>query len=549
MKYTRKGPSIMSGVKNKILKRLLIVTTLISLALPLCTPTFAANEPLSTSQPASISSFQLGTTPITKGQDVDSRMQWRLASEVSQFGITWKFDKAYPVGQFVNGDWWVLGPVTVVEVTPGPAPAPPDETTETPPNQWGDTGLQDNNDLRNGSMVVMTPGPTQGYDSRGKTFSADASIVFPYSLEANRSLISSISNVSIPTQVMHYKLMWPSEQESDRVMQTAAVLTSVSKIPPPDAFRPSYFGDDKRIYRARDLRWDRLLQLKFDPADVPSWEQFERYFERPWLDHLNGAWQGQWLLPTQNQPAYGRENARIVGIASLMLHLDVPREQKYKLLVRLVQNGIDLRGIAEQGGYWNEGGGHTSGRKWPILFAGLMLDDKYFFDMPETAIFHEDTQTYYGDGWHGQSALWQMVTHHGDREPYLHKHPDHWEIWDQRSESYRRCCTVRTWGGQSLAALLMGAKHIWNHDAFFDNVDDWMRVEDIYADERNGIPRPPEEGGAFVPWDDFVTDMWARYRSQVPKQRDGGSPRMWDTSQSGPIKWVPNKHKPQSDTD
>lgn len=47
-----------------------------------------------------------------------------LASELSQYGITWKFDKAYPSGRFVNGDHWVVGPITVVSITPAPtAPA------------------------------------------------------------------------------------------------------------------------------------------------------------------------------------------------------------------------------------------------------------------------------------------------------------------------------------------------------------------------------------------------------------------------------------------
>ena len=39
-------------------------------------------------------------------------------AEVSQYGITWTFDEPRRVGRFVNGDWWVMGPVTVVRVTP-----------------------------------------------------------------------------------------------------------------------------------------------------------------------------------------------------------------------------------------------------------------------------------------------------------------------------------------------------------------------------------------------------------------------------------------------
>ena len=40
---------------------------------------------------------------------------------VTQYGITWTFDKKVKVGQFVNGDYYVVGPVTVTGITPGPA--------------------------------------------------------------------------------------------------------------------------------------------------------------------------------------------------------------------------------------------------------------------------------------------------------------------------------------------------------------------------------------------------------------------------------------------
>jgi hypothetical protein len=79
-------------------------------------------------------------------------------------------------------------------------------------NGWGDSGLQDNKERRNGSMVVMSVGSTQGYDSRGFTYERSASVTFPYELPANRSLISSISEVTVPNTVIHADLMWKSER-------------------------------------------------------------------------------------------------------------------------------------------------------------------------------------------------------------------------------------------------------------------------------------------------------------------------------------------------
>ena len=368
--------------------------------------------------------------------DAPAAVHVQRASQVSQYGITWKFDREYPVGQFVNGDWWVVGPATVVSVTPGPSPAPPNEINEADVNRWGDTALQDNKERRNGSMVVMSLGPSQGYDSRGISYDPGASITFPYELPANRSLISSISEVTVPNEVMHADLMWDTEKNASNVMKTAAVLTSLSVAPPADAFRPTYVGADKEIFRASSLRWDRLQNLPVDATryPVPPFSQYERYLARPWLDHLNGGWQGQGLLPVDNQPAYGREVARIVGTASLLLNMDATQDQKRRLLYGLVQYGIDLHGMVQLGAEFNQGGGLSSGRKWPVLFAGLMLDDPSFTPEPRRTVFGEDAQTYYGQGWYGQQALWQMVIHHETRQPYQEKPPSAWDEWDQTSE-------------------------------------------------------------------------------------------------------------------
>jgi hypothetical protein len=40
------------------------------------------------------------------------------ASVLQQFAITWTFDTDYPVGQFANRDFWVVGPVRIVGIDP-----------------------------------------------------------------------------------------------------------------------------------------------------------------------------------------------------------------------------------------------------------------------------------------------------------------------------------------------------------------------------------------------------------------------------------------------
>ena len=467
------------------------------------------------------------------------RLAALTTTSISQFGITWNFSQPVTYGQFVNGDYWVIGPVTITSVSPAPSVAPANEVNNLGGNAWGDTGLQDNTSRRNGSMIVMTPGYGQGYDSRGNTYNATTSITFPHTLAVNRSLISSKSRLTIPSLQMHHEIMWTSEKNGNQVMQTAAILTCLASEPPADAFRPTYIGGSKPIFTMSQVRWDRLMSLPVSPGTMPSWTQWERYLERPWIDHMNGAWQQQWLLPIENMPSYGREYARILGLAGLMLHTDAPQAQKRTLLIRLLQIGIDWRGVVQAGGYWNEGGGVTNGRKFPIVFAARMIDDPYFAtEMPASAVIHEDTQCYYGSGWAGMTALWQMVMHHGARLPYMHLNPSQYSTydggWAATSEDYRRCCTIKSWPAQALASLLAGGKAAWNHDSFFDNVDDWMRYGDLYAAGRGGLVRPGDETTVY---DQFARTMWDLHRTSVPSQPGGTLFRMWNAST---YQWVPN---------
>lgn len=454
--------------------------------------------------------------------------------DISQYGITWTFDRAVRAGQFVTGDWWVIGPVKIIRITPAPGPVP-HEDMHLSLNRWNDTSLKNDTAMRNGSMVVVKTGATQGYDSRAAGYSASQSITLPYELKPGTSLISSISNPKLPVDNFAANIMWPSEKTSETVMRTAAVLTCLDKVPPPNSFRPPYAGTDKPIFSAEDILWDLLPSLK--PAgEIPSWEEFERYFQRPWIDHVM-SWSQQQLVPNENGPNYGREHARIVSIASLMVSLDVPRERKEKLTIGLIQRGIDLYGLARAGGFWNEGGGHSSGRKWPILFASIMLGERSLTNLPPTAIFQEDTQTYYGKGWFGQTALYWMVQHHGKRDRYEEKHPDQWDEWDRTTESYRICCNAVGWVGTALVARHMEAIKLWNHDAYFDYVDRWMREDDPYAKARGKRPRPDKETTTFDP---FVTAMWRAHRSKAPEQEMAGNPRMWIWNEDGSWSWIPN---------
>ena len=183
-------------------------------------------------------------------------------------------------------------------------------------------------------------------------------------------------------------------------VRSASILTCLDAPVAPDAFRPAYCGSERKIYYSRNLKRE-LLPTLAKVTSTPSLAEYERYFERPWIDTLQFGFD----FPAEYMPDYGRELTRDVSMAALLLTLDLRPEEKEPLLVCLVNYGIDLFGIIRAGHPgWPAHGGHGNGRKLPILLAGLLLGDLQ--TQTPKARFSEDMQTMYGEGWTGAKALY-----------------------------------------------------------------------------------------------------------------------------------------------
>ncbi len=390
---------------------------------------------------------------------------------IEQYGIAWFFDREAEVGRYITGDWWVVGPITVVSVTPAPAEG------------------------RNGSVVNPPAGSTQGYDDRMQGFNALLRASFPLHLNPGQSLVSVASLEKVGDRTPETV----PGQHARGPLRTAAVLTCVETPPPPDSFRPAYVGVWRETFRVSQLRRERLPRLVPPGGVLPDTKGLERQLERIWLDHQR-EWVNRMMHPLENMPDYGREITNVVSETAVRLLLDDPEGRYETLLLRFVQKGIDYYGaVVSDSNLWIANGGHNSGRKWPILFAGILLDHEGM--MHVKAAFQEDQQTYYGPGFRGQKALW-TITLHNPNSRHEEVDPATWHTFGRgdnngtKAEGYRRL-NGPTWVGQALAARLMGAEELWNHPPFFDYVDRWCAEEGAHAARG------------------FVKAMWDMYRPQA----------------------------------
>lgn len=429
---------------------------------------------------------------------------------ITRHGISWIFSTNYEYGQFVNGDYWVIGPVQIVQIIP--------------------ESIKRFTRTMNGSMIDPSPiSILQGYDSTMFVSKYDPNLNVALNISSSDPLIlkpetSLVSTISV------------EKAGSRPQLKNSSVLTILSSVPPDHSFRPPYCGTDKTVrYNESQLRYDLLASLA-PVADTPSLSTVERYFERLWLDHFSG-WNGEYLRPSENMQSYGADVSVAVSIAALMLHLNFTDEQKRTLLIRFIQLGIDSFAnvkTAESG--WPGGGADGYGRKFPILFAGLILNDTEMMNIgtnpPHTlSRFGEDEQTFYvtqDDVDRTNSAMWNPDVRWGAPEPYTTSDIGlaEWGIYhgynpytDNKAwtAAYRTIITGGAWTGEVLALRIMGVQSLWNHPAFFDYMDRYMAVtatSDLNPDWRTSI------SGMNVIWATypggrpagFLGNMWDTYR-------------------------------------
>jgi hypothetical protein len=434
------------------------------------------------------------------------------STEIESNGIIWSLDKApSESGTFLTGDPWVVGPVKVIGIR----------------NKLNDSKFSPRPG-QNGSM--LNPGGTskQGYDDGLASYdeSLNAGLPMgkpvapnnPLELKPGSSLVSMVSWLynSSEDREPGCPKFGGGAQAPRPATRSAGILTVLDKAPAAGSFRPPYCGEDKTVkFNVSQLDYSKLPKLK-PVASAPSYETMAGAMARPWVDHVN-AWLGAHIHPSEHMPNYGRDLARIVATCILASYLsdDPPGKNpdRDKVIQNLVQFGIDLTGIADVGGGWPADGGHALGRKMPILYAGVLLDDPHMKNAGHWQTrFQENEQTFYvtqAEVDITNSSQW-APDERAATAPYTEKDIGmaEWGIRhakEPHKDNNTWEATYREINGAifpafALAAQLMNLKEAWNHNAFFDYADRYM---EWFSSSEKTIANQPSE---------FFQEMWATYR-------------------------------------
>lgn len=312
----------------------------------------------------------------------------------------------YACGRFANGDWYVVGPAVIRQITPAIV---------------GSGGS-----LRNGVDVnpAVTSGNAQRWDGRLEGVQ-NPSVSFPYTAQPGQSIVKYVSNN-------------PGGSCPDRRCgRFAAVLTVLASAPasPETTFRPPYWGSYKPLISTNSLDLSLLRRLGSSavPAKISRSEAIRRTTHFRLDNSPSGVASGGELEPIDayhEGEAWGADVLRADSEVAFWLLLDnacasppcsaaADQAAKLPVLIGFVQNGIDLWAGTRGGlNITRGGGGNSAGKLLLEAFAATFLrDSQIAADIaaaPERN-FWETFSLYRGVN---GKALWGQMWHNGDFEAW-----------------------------------------------------------------------------------------------------------------------------------
>ncbi len=437
----------------------------------------------------------------------------QMLHSITDGDFTYEFEGTVSAGQYLSGDWWVVGPVTITAITP------------------------DFNGSRHGFM--LNPGfPSNGsgisescYDSRHH-FNAALCQTLPLTISPGSSPISLVkvkSYTDCADNCQHADLRGDINPS---YIQSASILTIVNTVPTIDAYRPNYIGSTKLETAKSELDLSIFNRnLNSSRYMLPDLNMLRAMISEPWFISDPG-WSSRYSYNLKAMPGYGREQA--LGIAQLALYAlhEENLPEREHIIHFLIQFGIDVAGIVVlDSDAFRGNGGQTNGKKLPLALLARAYKPGPVKDFLRTLIasthFSEDDQVRTGTPFYAPNAgtFWDFGAG-GENEK---RHPSTWSDAELYQWRYKACCTMGVFGGTWLVIGLLDLWPEWQNDAFRAGVYGFFETEDLIS--QANIINPYHEavyGGGLGDWwidlasghgrhwdNGFIGEIWRLEANQI----------------------------------
>ncbi len=476
--------------------------------------------------------------------------------EVTQHGVTFRFDREVPACQFHNGDYAVQGPVTITQITPN-------ISYTSVPNGSGNVTV-----IRNGYTVnpTMQSMYYQSYDNRIGSYDERFRPALPLNIQSDSSIIKAIS-ISDPAVHCPREDSGTEYNKWGTCIDRVAVLTVLNQLPSDDCanyFRPAYAGTSKRLRRVSDLNLSSIPSLapRAGLQGTQSLADLSTKFKPVFLDHLHNGDNMSQMRSRQHalkadgtyEPGYGAYSygPRVAGLfyeAIFRTMIQMPGENfnegnpKRNFLNLVLQTGVDTLELYRMGKTWNIAAGHGSYILGLLTFAAIVLDDREIQNMLSTRPLNHFAETAYtntafitgprrdanvpaaandqrvvylfGDAPTSMEHYWLMQFRYGGGQMAdPHRRAREFAVDGDGGERYQACCMLGVAAQSTLAHLWPQARTLMEANGRFPgttNYGDRIKTFGAYVVDECAATR---SNGQYENWQaeyqDFIQNIYMR---------------------------------------
>ena len=314
-----------------------------------------------------------------------------LTPSMTHDGVTAFFAASHPTGIYADGSPWVSSGGNAISIT-GISPASASGVSRTK-SDGGTTGPT----IVNGAMLDPGKAPSgttlaqRQASNDGLAKGASSQCYDSYTLTNNLAFDAS-GNVdpgatSKPISLAEGTIL-KAVSNHDNVHSQArpalaklVPLTVVTSAPAANAFRPGHADPSKAAWlHTSDMDLAKLPNIASRGLTLPNFATTLAALRFVSWQHTYNALSRNLMPGIDGVPVYGGDRNRYAEAMLALCYDGWSASQKSQVATALVQMAIDITARVEQGGIWQENGGHCVGQKSIVALAAHLTGHQRFRD-------------------------------------------------------------------------------------------------------------------------------------------------------------------------